>query len=119
MESTVPVAARRRVSHEERTQREHELNRALEAARALQERLELADLNGHARGVHRIRDDVAGRLADLATEDLFPNEVGGTPDPVVGDYLQPTVADASDIGVQKRRERFLLLDDPPCQCLAE
>lgn len=53
-------------SPHERIQREHELGRALDAARLLQERLELAGLEDNAVAVHRIRDDVASRLSSLA-----------------------------------------------------
>ena len=53
-------------------QRKHELARALEAARLLQERLELAGLVGHAITAHRIRDDLARRLAELGGEPGAP-----------------------------------------------
>lgn len=69
----------------ERTQREHELSHALDAARLLSERLELAHLLGHIPVVRRIRDDVAGRLAELADVDVDPDEIqeeiGHPPDP--------------------------------------
>lgn len=52
----------------ERRQREHELGRALEAARTLQERLELGgDHPFEVRVVRELRDRLAGELASLAT----------------------------------------------------
>lgn len=48
----------------ERIQREHELSRALEAARTLQARLEMiGDRADDARSVRRLRDDLAHELA--------------------------------------------------------
>lgn len=47
----------------ERIQREHELNRALEAARSLQARLEmLGDRQANVRSVRRLRDEIAGEI---------------------------------------------------------
>lgn len=63
-----PVSGARRPaapSHE-RIQREHELNRALEAARALQARLEmLGDWPDDVRCVRALRDRLAERLTKL------------------------------------------------------
>lgn len=54
---------------QERHQREHELARALEAARTLQERLELlADRPNEVRWVHQLRDRLAGALEGVRVD---------------------------------------------------
>ncbi|MES2210931.1 MAG: hypothetical protein V4515_12235 [Chloroflexota bacterium] len=56
---------RRNPETEERVQAEYELSRAYDAAKALEERLELAGLNGLARTARLIRDELALYLMGL------------------------------------------------------
>lgn len=65
-----PRAAARPVSPaHERTQREHELSRALEAARTLRSRLELlGDHTADIRSVHDLQDRLAAEIGSLGAE---------------------------------------------------
>lgn len=61
----IPAPTARRRS-QERRQREHELNRALEAARTLQERLEmLGDRRGDVAVIVSLRDSLARDMQAL------------------------------------------------------
>lgn len=91
MESTEGAAVRRPDPTLERIQREHELGRAYEAAKLLEERLELAAMN--PRPARRIRKDIVETFALLNTDDVqFP----------ISQSRNPTV---------------LIVAGPPCQDL--
>ena len=66
--TTHPVAARRLEPALERVQVEHELSRAYEAAKTLEERLELAALDDLARTVRGIRSQLNALFVDAKSE---------------------------------------------------
>ena len=82
---------------DERIQREHELNRALEAARSLQARLEmLGDRAGDVRVIRSLRDSLT---RDLAAIDVHENTV------TMKRFLEDTDYNPSN------EERFRTIDD--------